>query len=90
MPKTIMETMVENSKNPSGRKKTAITCSLYEARGPAAQKLSKEVIATHKQKLNDDYCLGLMLPSSTIDIAYVQMQYGEVPLGSVLSYQLAG
>ena len=90
MPKTIMETMVENSKDPSGRKKTAISCSLYETRGPAAQKLSKEVIATHKHKLNDDCCLRPMLPSSTSDIAYVQTQYGEAPLGSVLSYQLAG
>ena len=49
-----METIVEKWKDPSGREKMAITCSLYEARGPAAQKLSKEVIATHKQELNDD------------------------------------
>ena len=30
------------------------------------------------------------LPFSTSDIAYVQTQYGEAPLGSVLSYQLVG
>ena len=30
-----------------------------------------------------------MLPSSTSDIPYVQTQYGEALLGSVLSYQLA-
>ena len=57
----------------------AISCSLYKARGPAAQKLTKEVIATHKQELNDDCRLQPMLPSSTSDIAYVQMQYGEAP-----------
>ena len=80
-----METMVQKAKDLSVRKKTAISCSLYEARGPAAQKLIKEVIATHKQELKDDCCLQPMLPSSTSDVAYVQTQYGEAPLGSVLS-----
>lgn len=89
-PKTVMETMVEKAKDPSERKKSAITCSLYEARGPATRKLSKESIAEHKQGLSDVCRLRPMLPSGTSDIPYVETQYGEAPLGSVLSYQLAG
>ena len=85
-----METMVEKAKDPSQRKKSAITCSLYEARGPAARKLSKESIGAHKEELKDDCRMRPMLPSSTSDLPYVQTQYGEALLSSVLSCQLAG
>ena len=67
--------------------KNAITCSLYEAKAPAVWKLSKEKIAAHKQELNNVCHLRPILPPS--DISYVQTQYGEALLGSVLYYQLA-
>ena len=86
----MMETIVKKAKDPSQRKKSTITCSLYEARGAAAQKLSKESIGAHKEELKDDCRMRPMLPSSTSDLPYVQTQYGEALLGSVLSYQLAG
>ena len=85
-PRTMMETMVEKAKDPLQRKKSAITCSLYEARRPATRKLSKDNIGAHKE----DCRMRPMLPSSTSDLPYVQTQYGEALLGSVLSHQLVG
>ena len=80
----------ENNIGRLRRPKNAIICSLYEARGSAAQMLSKESIGAHKDELKDDCRMRPLLSSSTSDLPYVQTQYGEALLGSVLSYQCAG
>ena len=89
-PKRTMETVVEKSKMAGERKKKALACSLYEARGPALRRTTVERMASLYSTLPANSRLRGILPGNvtTSSLIMVNTAFGPSPLGSLLSYQL--
>ena len=84
-PHAVMQSTIEKAKTDDERKQSALSCSLYEARGPSVRSETQADIEKLRSSLPDVTRMKRLLPSS---FAVTQTAYGPVPCGSVLSYQL--
>ena len=88
---SIMSTTVQKARMEKGGK--PVTCTLYEARVPAAIPNNSQTIKDVKEALsaeNELYGFAYMATPDDEDTKYVQTTLGhKAPVGSVLSYQLA-
>ena len=79
------QSTIEKAKTDDERKRSAVSCSLYEARGTSVRSVTQADIEKLRSSLPDVTRMKRLLPSS---FAVTQTAYGPVPCGSVLSYQL--
>ena len=84
-PQAVMQSTIEKAKTDDERKRSAVSCSLCEARGPSVRSVTQADIEKLRSSLPDVTRMKRLLPSS---FAVTQTAYGPVPCGSVLSYQL--
>ena len=84
----VMSSVVERPKPDEERKGGAISCNLYEARGPGVREVSAEDIDTLKASLPEGCRMRGILPSGTDMPRSVQSAFGSCMEGSPISYQL--
>ena len=84
-PHAVMQSTIEKAKTDNERKRSAVSCFLYESRGPRVRSVTQADIEKLRSSLPDVTRIKRLLPSS---FAVTQKAYGPLPCGSVLSYQL--